>query len=48
MEKELKAKKKSDLDILADFMKEERQTQKKHEEFTESIKGASRDSDAKV
>ena len=48
MAKELKPKKKSDLDILAAFMKEEGQTQKKHEEFTESIKGASRDLDAKV
>ena len=48
MEKELKAKKKSDLDIITAFMLDERQTQKKHQEFSGSIKGSSKESDAKV
>ena len=48
MEKELKAKKKSDLDVITTFMHDERQTQKKHEEFSRSIKGSSKESDAKV
>ena len=47
-EKELEPQNKSDLEVLTAFMKEERQTQKKHEEFTDSIKGVSRDSDPKV
>ena len=48
MEEELKPNKKTDLEILAAFMTKECQTQKKQEEFTESSKGASRDSDAKA
>ena len=48
MEKELKAKKKSDLDIITAFMREERQTQKKHQEFSGSIKGSSKEPDTKV
>ena len=47
-EKELEPQNKSDLEVLTAFMKEERQTQKKQEGFTDSIKGVSRDSDPKV
>ena len=46
MAKELKSKKKSDLDIIAAFMTDERQTQKQHEELSGSIKGSSKESDA--
>ena len=46
MAKELKPKKKSDLDIIAAFMTDERQTQKQHEELSGSIKGSSKESDA--
>merc|ERR1711895_327100 len=48
MKEDLKPKKESALYILAAFMTKERQTQKQHEEFAGTGKGASRDSDAKV
>merc|ERR1711867_346383 len=35
-------------DIITAFMREERQTQKKHKKFSGSIKGSSKEPDAKV
>ena len=48
MKEDLKPENKSALEILAAFMTKERQTQKQHEEFARTGKGASRDLDAKV
>ena len=48
MKEDLKPENKSALEVLAAFMTKERQTQKQHEEFAGSSKGASRDVDSKV
>ena len=48
MASELRLKKETELNIIAAFMKAERQHQKQQEELFGSTKGASKESDAKV
>merc|ERR1712082_274186 len=47
MAKELRPKKKTELEIIAAFMTDERQQQKQREELFGSIKGSSKEPDAK-